>query len=214
MYIVLIADNTTDKITRSTRIHWHDEDCCSGCAIAANANAVNPQQKQDTALLIPGGALSPNGLDLYFSAPLLSSYFLAYLFPLRCIIAPLLHERLNWTAKTKQDLQAVDQKASQCTRSRWFGAGGNALVGMFCTGLSKMRILSGWPFVRPSVGADSCCYYLVEPRVEVSIVVSGGSHNNSHVCVVFWCTLQLNEGRRLKKEETNYIAFLETAQGG
>lgn len=46
----------------------------------------------------------------------------------------------------------------------------------------------------------------------------GGSHNDSHVCVVFWCTHcncnWMTDGRRLKKEETNYIAFLETAQGG
>lgn len=157
------------------------------CSRQANANAVSPQQKQDTAL-----ALSPNGLDLYFSAPLLSTYFLLHISFAMHHLATGLHERLYWTAKTPN--MSIREPAS-APRSRWFGGGGNALVGMFCTGLGKMRILSVWPLVRPSVGAHS----------KVVVIIIWWGHRVwkrkpqwlTRVCCVLMHTLQLqlNDGR-------------------
>lgn len=116
-------------------------------------------------------------------------------FPLRCIIWPLGCMKDSIERQRRPTCRSESQPAS-APRSRWFGGGGNALVGMFCTGLGKMRILSVWPLVRPSVGAHS----------KVVVIIIWWGHRVwkrrkpqwlTRVCCVLMHTLQLqlNDGR-------------------
>lgn len=209
MYIVLIADNTTDT-TRGPRIHWRRGLLLRmrNCSRQANANAV-ALNKNKTLLL--------HSLPMNWTSILVRHFcrrIFCCTFPLRCIIWPLgcmkdsIERQRRPTCRSESQPVPPGVVDSVVVAMPWLACSvRDSEKCEFC--------LSGHSSVRQLGLTQRLLLLLFGGATECG---RGGSHNDSHVCVVFWCTHcncnWMTDGRRLNKEETNYIAFLETAQGG